>query len=436
MLYIKDFYEKLSESIDSLDYSSYTLQYPPPFIGPNIFENSVFTKSFKETDIDSLGIYIHIPFCETKCTFCRYYSIIDSSDVVHTKYIEYIIKELQMYLAVLWNKKISSLYIWGWTPSAISAENIEKLLGYFFTNFKITSDFQFCFEANPSSVTFEKVSTLSKYHCHRFTLWIQSLDQWVLKKVNRRQSTKDVIQAISWAKQVWINFVNVDMMAGIRWQSLISFVHDIKKVLSLNPDMIHIHPYTATVRVIDEKIYSVDEKLSIQMSKIWNSLLEKEGYFSVEGDANGKSINSRNKQLYDAQLGWGYIGIWVSAIGYNWLYRTINHDTLESYFSSIDKGEFPIKFASWVWEKAKMIQYIIYNMRYGKIWLWEFVLRFWKDILEEFPEVIKTLIDEWVVKISSEYIHFQYKTPKEYSIYSKYFYEETILTHYRNTYNL
>jgi len=311
----------------------------------------------------------------------------------------------------------------------------RKTFMIFFSNFSVTENFQFCFEANPSSVTLEKIITLSKYNCQRFTIWIQSLDQGVLKKVNRRQSTKDVVQAISWAKQKWINFINVDMMAGIRWQWLLSFVSDIQTIISLNPDMIHIHPYTATIRVIDEKIYSVDEKLSIQMSKIWNSLLEKAWYLSIEGDANGKNINARNKQLYDAQLGWWYLWIGVSAIGYNWPYRTINHDTIENYFHSIDNEEFPIKFASEVSEKTKMIQYIIYNMRYGRIWITEFYTRFWKDIIEEFPDIIKTLMNEWVIKISSEFIHFQYKTPKEYSIYSKYFYEDELLNYYRNIQN-
>lgn len=430
MIYKKEFYEDLSESVDALDYSSYTLQYPPPFIWSNNFDNWSFIQSFQQSGIDTCWIYIHIPFCETKCTFCRYFSIIDSQEETHNKYIEHLIKELWMYHSVMTNITISSLYIWWGTPSALSSQNIDTLLNFFFWNFKLTENFQFCFEANPSSVTYEKMKLLAKYKCHRFTLWIQSLDTEVLRKVNRRQTTKQVIQSIKWAKDIWIDFINVDMMAGIKWQTMSSFLRDLKIVIALNPDMIHVHPYTSTVRVIDEKIYTTDEKLSIQMAKIWNAILEKEWYLSIEWDANWKDINSRNKQLFEAMEWWTYIWAWVSAVWYNWNYRYINHDTIDEYFSSIAQWIFPIKFASFVSERAKMIQYIIYTMRYGVISIPVFFSEFWKDIIQEFYEIFTILQNEEVVIISEDKIFFKYKTPKEYSVYSKYFYESSILDNF------
>jgi len=423
-----NFFIDVSKHIDELDYSSYTLQYPPPFILNNEFNNEKYTDSFKYLKED-IWLYIHIPFCDTKCTFCRYFSIIDNDIKLKDKYVEYLIKEMNLYKNTLWVNKINinSLYIWWWTPSFLSVEQLDKLLSNIFSIFKFSYDFQFCFEANPNSLNIEKIKLLKKYTCHRLTLWVQSMDLSVLKKINRKQTKKDVFKNIYFAKKIGIPYINIDLMLGVKWQTFKSFIKDLEEIIYLKPSMIHLHPYVPTNRVIDNNIFFSNNILKDKMMLVWNKILEKYWYFDIEWDAKGNKKWSWNKQLYDAMKLWKYIWIWTSSVGFNNLYRYINYDNLEVYFKKIDNWIFPIKFASVLTKRDNMIQYIIYNMRYKFIDLHDFSEKFNLDILIEFKNIIKILLKINILEVTTNRIYFKYSTPEEYSIYSKYFYDNSIL---------
>ena len=420
---------ELSEYIDSTDYSSYTLQYPPPFLGENDFEKSAFHKSF--LGVEKTGIYIHVPFCDTKCSFCRYYSFVKKDQDLYNVYVEYLCRE-----ALLYRKSLSdyciidSLYIWWGTPSILSKENLERLLWYIFDIFKFSDDFQFCFEANPSSVTHEKVKVLKKYNCHRFTLWVQSMDPLVLKKVIRFQTKKEVTQSIIWAKQERIPYINIDLMLGITDQTLKSFLKDLYQIIALKPHMIHLHTFCPTELTIDGSVDKKTVRLQQEMNRLWYALLKKYGFQDIEWDALGTDENASNKQLKQAISLWKYIWLWTSAVGFNWDMRYINTDSIEEYFKSIELNHFPVKFAKKLRMVDNMRQYIIYQMRYGKIYREEYRRKFGEDIMVMFQEVISYLEWRGISKITLEYISFDFSSPQEYQIYSKYFYDERIIEYF------
>lgn len=432
MFYDDIFYKNFSEKIDWLDYSSYTMQYPPPFLSENDFDNDFYIHSF-DSERENCGLYIHIPFCETKCTFCRYYSIIDTNDETFEKYCSFLIKELALYVPLIkW--KINSLYFGGWTPSILTSEQLDMILWFIFDNFILSEDFQFIFEVNPSSVTLEKLKVLKKYNCDRLTMWVQTLDTKVLKIINRNQTLKNVTDTIILSRQVGIEFINVDIMLWIKWQTLHSFLSDITAIVALGPDMIHLHTYEPTIRVIDNKSFHHSNSTKALMSKIWNQYLLQKGYFMLDGDAFWKDQNAKNKQLFNAQYGWKYIGIWVSAVWYNWTYRYINHEKLSEYYSLLNNNLFPIKFGSKVSTHAKMVQYIIYNMRYWKLDLLDFTEKFNSDFFDHFMKHFEILFSKWVVVKKANELIFRLNTADDYVIYSKYFYEDHILDFYKKNY--
>ncbi len=423
-----NFYNDLSDYIDNVDYSSYTLQYPPPFILENKFNNKDFLDWFKFTQ-KKVWIYIHIPFCDTKCTFCRYYSIIDFKLDTYFKYVNYLIKELEIYKKVLDtnNILIDTIYIWWGTPSILDEVSLEKLLNYIFLNINLDDSYQFCFEANPNSLSIKKIKILKKYNCNRLTLWIQSLDSNVLEKINRVQSKKDVIRSIYYWKKIWIEYINVDLMLWIKWQTYKSFINDVKIVSWLKPDMIHLHPYTSTWRVIDNKNFTSIRDVKMKMEKNWTLYLKSKWYWDIEWDALWFNNNSKNKQLFNALNWWEYIWIGVSSVWYNSLFRTINTDSLNNYYSFLDKWALPVKFWSLLTKEDNMIQYIIYNIRYNEISIGKFNSIFWVDILKYFKEVFLLLKEKWILDIINNKIIFYFKTPYEYSVFSKYFYSKEIL---------
>lgn len=423
-------FQEMSEYIDSSDYSSYTLQYPPPFLSKNIENTDEVLFSYSQIQ-DSIWLYVHIPFCSTKCTFCRYFSFVSLDEQLYSKYIDYLILELKMYKKYLPKKtKLSSVYIGGGTPNIVSAQDLEKLLSYIFENFSKTDDFQFCIEFNPHQSDTQKLDVIKKYGCHRLTIGVQSMDEKVLEAINRDQTKEDVVRTIKYAKKIGIPYVNIDMMMGITGQSLHSFIHDLQLLVGLEPDMIHMHPFFPTKRTIDNSIPLLTQKLRTTMQAMGNKLLQSAGYSWSDKDGMGKTAFSDNKQLSDATSLGKYLWIWISAVGFNGAYRSINVPTIPKYFSLIESGKLPVEFSTCLTPKDNMIQFMVYQMRYGKISILKFQELFWKDPSFVFAEAFKELSRLWKVSFTSDEILCNFQTIQEYLVYSKIFYSDEIIEYY------
>lgn len=424
----QDFLQSLkdiSEYIDKIDYSSYTLQYPPVFIWKSDHNQDDLLDSF--SDDVPIWLYIHIPFCTAKCTFCRYFSFESADKKLFEQYIYTVIREIDIYKHAFGdNKKISSLYIWWWTPNIIDTELLDMLLWHIYKNFSFTSDFQFCIEFNPHESTKSKLEVIKKYKCHRLTVWVQSLDEKVLSIINRPQLKSEVRDTISYARSIWIPHINIDLMLWIRWQTVYSFIKDLLYMIRLQPDMIHLHPFCPTKRTVDSIEDANAQKNKEIMEKIWVHILKKFWYWNSSNDAMSISKWSENKQLSDAMKLWKYLWVWVSAVSFNWKFRWINTNSINDYISLMTNNIVPVKFSKKLTQDDNMRQYAIYNMRYKKMYFDDFFKLFWKKFTDIFSSEIEKLIDLWIVIIKNDMILYNYTTPEEFTYYSKVFYSDWI----------
>jgi oxygen-independent coproporphyrinogen-3 oxidase len=190
-----------------------------------------------------LNIYIHIPYCNRICTYCHCRRIQLSSHKELLEYVDFIISQIRTFGSLFKKSEMNSLCFGGGTPSLLDAKSIERVFNELFGKFNFKHN-KINFEANPSSLTLDKLKLLKKYNAHRISLGIQTFDDEVLKEINRYQPRHNVYQCIENIKKLKFPYLNVDLIPGLPHQTIESFLKDIKILIKFKVDLIHINPFS------------------------------------------------------------------------------------------------------------------------------------------------------------------------------------------------
>lgn len=210
-----------------------------------------------------MGLYIHIPFCKKKCKYCSFYSFVAPSDT-QTKYINRIIKDLSKHK----NKNFKTLYIGGGTPSVLSEKLLEKLFLAIEKIKKIKDFKESTFEANPESLSINKIKLLKRFGFSRVSLGAQSFDNKTLKTIGRLHTDKKVFEVFDNLKKHGFDNINLDLIAGC-FENFKSFKHSLKQIIKLSPT--HISVYGLSV---EEGSYFFNKKIFPEESFTLKCLLE------------------------------------------------------------------------------------------------------------------------------------------------------------------
>ena len=202
-------------------------------------------KSFTATNAtDGISIYIHLPFCESLCTYCGCNTRITKNHAVENKYISALLKEWKMYLEVFGETpRIREIHLGGGTPTFFSSENLEKLINGILSTGIVRDDAAFSFEAHPNNTTVEHLQTLFDLGFRRLSLGIQDFDIAVQTIVNRVQPYENVEQVVNAARSIVYTSINFDLIYGLPLQTMFSVIDTIHKVNVLRPDRIAFYSY-------------------------------------------------------------------------------------------------------------------------------------------------------------------------------------------------
>ena len=435
------FFKLLTEKIAETDFTGYTIQYPPMFLWKKAKSIKNITQWQNISKEDRLGIYIHIPFCNQKCNFCRYFSKKRTATKELDKYLNYLEKEINLYSVYFKNKKIHSLYIGGGTPSILNKNQLIKLFKIIILNFNFIDNAQKCIEVNPSSTNYEKLKIMKEFDINRLTIGIQTLTKNVLENMNRKQTEEEAIEALKQAKKLGFENVNVDLMSGLPGETINSFKKTVEKITDLRPDMIHIHPFYPTPYTQFMKsgncLSNNAMDLRYKMTEIGSKMLQSKGYNNIKFDALGKKESARNIQLSDAiEHISSYIGFGPGAISHiKGKLRYVNFDNIDRYYSNTDQKKLPIMQKYKLTEKDEMIYYVTSCLRYGNVSKKGFYKLFDKKITEIFREIIEYLATRGIMVEDKNNIYLNFKNIGEYLIYSKYFYDKKTLEKIRQLIN-
>lgn len=199
-------------------------------------------------DRNAVSLYVSIPFCPTRCSYCSFVShSMESAVKLIPEYVDALCRELTIIGSLVkeTGTKIDTIYFGGGTPTSISAENIRKIMECVQRNFNLDKVREYSFEAGrPDTITEEKLRIIKEYGADRISVNPQTLNDDVLKVIGRRHSGADALKAFEAARKVGFNNINTDLIAGLPTESAESFRRTLDTIISLDPESITVHTLT------------------------------------------------------------------------------------------------------------------------------------------------------------------------------------------------
>jgi len=363
-----------------------------------------------------IGIYVHIPFCMSKCLYCDFNSFAKKDECIEP-YIKFLIKEIEEYAKVNKDILVKTIYIGGGTPSYIKEKYIKEIINTIKQNFEIIKDAEITIEVNPGTVNKRKMECYYKSGINRLSIGLQSSNDKLLKLIGRVHKFEDFLETVRIAQAVGFTNINADCMIGLPTQN----IYDIEETLNvlINLRLTHISVYSLIIEPntpIEKKINSGELKLpdeEIERYMYWfaKRKLEENGYLHYEISNFAKPL-FRSKHNLDCWNQKEYKGFGISASSYENGVRYTNIEKIDTYIQNIENGD--IKANSIIEEKqdkeAMMKEYMLLGLRkITGVDINEFIKKFAISPLYKFNKEITKLLREGLIEVNEHSIRLSKK---------------------------
>lgn len=341
-------------------YTSYpTVPYWDDNLNETEWKNHLKT-AFSAHGQKGISIYIHLPYCESLCTYCACNTRITVNHAVERPYIETLLKEWQLYLAQFDDKPVlKELHLGGGTPTFFSPDNLHYLIASILQTCTLSEQYDFSFEGHPANTTTEHLHTLYELGFKRVSFGVQDFDETVQDAINRYQTFEEVKQVIDSARSIGYTSVNVDLVYGLPYQTERSVKDTVQKIITLQPDRIAFYSYAHVpwIKPGQRKFSEADLPESAVKRALYDlgkTAFMGAGYedvgmdhFALPHDELFEAFRNgnlhRNFMGYTAQQAKLLVGLGCSAIGDSWTAFCQNLKTVETYRDAVEKGHFPIQ---------------------------------------------------------------------------------------------
>lgn len=227
----------------------YTSYPTVPYWDSDLFSTDQWTqavrKTFSETnDSKGISLYIHLPYCESLCTYCACTTRITKNHAVEIPYIQAILSEWEQYKRIFNGKPlIRELHLGGGTPTFFSDKNLHWLITYLLEDVDVHDEFEFSFEGHPNNTSREHLQRLFELGCTRVSFGVQDLNEKVQRTIRRIQTFENLRQVTTWAREIGFKSVSYDLIYGLPFQTPFTIAETIEKVLTLKPDRLALYSY-------------------------------------------------------------------------------------------------------------------------------------------------------------------------------------------------
>ncbi|MGY6647393.1 oxygen-independent coproporphyrinogen III oxidase [Wenyingzhuangia sp. IMCC45574] len=376
----------------------------------------------KTNKSQGISLYIHLPFCESMCTFCGCNKRITKRHDVESPYIDSVLKEWSMYLNLLDEKPIiKELHIGGGTPTFFSPQNLKTLLDCIIHTSTLAQDYEFSFEGHPNNTTKEHLQTLYNLGFRRVSFGVQDYNKTVQKAIHRIQPLENVIKVTELAREIGYTSIGHDIIYGLPFQTIDDVQYTIEKTKELAPDRIAFYSYAHVpwLKGNGQRGFS-EEDLPQGMEKLLmyetgKEMLNAYGYenigmdhFSLKTDTLYKALV--NNKLHRNFMGYTHaktdvmIGLGVSSIGDSWNSFYQNVKNIEEYQELVGKNIFPISKGHILTTEDLIIRQHILNLmcHYKTKWNKDTLE---SETLEKAPLKMFPLVRDGLVTISDSQIN-------------------------------
>ena len=348
---------------------------------------------------NNLSLYIHMPFCNSKCNYCSFVSGVHS-DAEKEKYIKNLIKEIE-YRANEYRNfyDIKTIYIGGGTPSCMLKGQINRVLQAIYKNFSVFSDAEITIELNPYSATKEKIYEYILAGVNRFSIGLQCTNGKVLKAMGRTHTVSDFDSLIKNIRDNGISNINADVMIGYPMQTEIDVKDTLNHLISLkiphiSTYMLQVEDGTPLKTMVDKGVvFLPDEKDVINMYNQTSATLKKNGYIRYElSNFALPGFSSKHNNVYWNRT--DYLGLGVSSHSYISGVRFSNTSNLDTYNKTIrEKGKPPVSHAKKITKEEMKEEMIMLSLRtIDGLNVSDFEKEFGENILKTKNEQLKKLV--------------------------------------------
>ena len=343
----------------------YTSYPTVPFWDNNTFSKDkwikTFKKSFKESNSsEGISLYIHLPFCESLCTFCACHKHITKRHEVENPYIDTVLKEWDLYMNLVDEVPIiKEIHLGGGTPTFFSVEQLEKLINGILKNAIKHENHEFSFEGHPNNTTKKHLKSLYNLGFTRVSFGVQDYNLKVQEAIHRIQPFENVEKVHQLAKEIGYTSISHDLVFGLPFQTKENVIHTINKTKELQPNRISFYSYAHVpwVKGVGQRgfnendlpkneekrdLYEIGKKLFAEMGYVEIGM----DHFALPSDslykATEKKTLHRNFMGYTANKTQLMIGLGMSSISDSWYGFAQNVKTVKEYEKLVNNGEIPV----------------------------------------------------------------------------------------------
>lgn len=321
--------------------------------------------NINRTFVAMAGIYLHIPFCKTRCIYCDFFSSVSMKSKLN--YVDALCKELELQRDYLQGQTVETIYFGGGTPSQLSREDFERIFQTLFACFPVADDREITIEVNPDDLTPEYLHDLRELPFNRVSTGIQSFQDKDLRFLNRRHDAAQAIAAVGRIREAGFDNISIDLMYGLPGQTLEEWRENLSIALSL--EVQHVSSYhliyekgTKLFRLLQQgKVRESDEELSNEFFSEMIERLTGAGFIHYEISNFGQAgCFSRHNSSY--WTGAHYLGIGASSHSYNGSRRQWNVSAMHPYINGIAQGKIPAEMEE-IDPRTAYNDYIITGLR-------------------------------------------------------------------------
>ena len=366
-----------------------------------------------------IGLYIHIPFCKQKCSYCDVCSYANKESFIK-RYIQCVLKEI---IEVGNNNKIDfengkddlflvkTIYIGGGTPSLIDSKYIVQIIEDIKLNFEIDEKAEITIEVNPGTVTLEKLEDYKRAGINRLSIGLQSTHEHLLKEIGRIHTYLDFLDTFRFAREAGFENINVDLMIGLPNQTLEEVKDSIEEIVSMEPEHISVYSLileenTPLFKKVEEGLELPNEDLERKMYWAVKQTLEQNNYIHYE-ISNFAKKGYESKHNLDCWNQMEYIGFGIAAHSYTNGIRYSNIENIEQYIKNYDedKTEENLVFHEKQDMEAMQKEYMLLGLRkIDGVSIQEFKIKFVANPVFLYHSELEKLVNEELLEIDGDMI--------------------------------
>ncbi len=353
------------------------------------------------------GLYIHVPFCSSKCNYCDFNSYAGRFDVAES-YFEALKREIELYYNTMRYNLVDTIFIGGGTPSSVNQKYIIEVLNLCKIKFNISETCEISIESNPGTLDVEKLNAYRRSGINRISIGLQAYQSKLLKYLGRCHSKEDFIASVELAKKAGFTNINADVIFGIPGQTMEDWAETLKVLVEL--DITHISAYSLKIEegtrfgdmLESGELTQVEDELDRNMYHYAIDFLKENGFMQYElSNFAKKGYQCKHNLTYWKCV--DYLGLGAGAHSLLEGERFSNKYTMESYISFMEKGLKPVEERYQMEFSDKVSEYMFLGLRLNQgINNSEFKKLFGQDMFSMYEESFKELQQNNLIEISGE----------------------------------